>query len=299
MRLSLESLLPSVSHGWKNMYTECGLRTCPNTLFMRSVQSRVGINVGPAWYCSPDCLAAAATMRFSAFTVSNILEMPHSPRLSIGLVMLSKGYVTDQQLRLAISESQRSGEELESVLFRLGLASERQMTAARAAQWGYPVLGQERMTQVADLDVPTTLLESCSAAALHSSIAAKRLLLGFVHRVDHSLMNSVEEMTGFRAEPCFITPTELAEQRARLTAVPRCEEVVIEDLKTSAQMGRAVAGLTVEIGAREVRFSHCRDYAWTRLTGKRRMIDVLFRIKSERNSGRENVPVSERARSAG
>jgi len=297
--MSFESMLPSVSHGWKNMYTQCGLRMCPNTLFMRSVQSRVGINVGPVWYCGPDCLAAVATMRFSAFAVNNILEMPHTPRLSIGLVMLSKGYLTDKQLRLAITESQRSGEELEAVLSRLGLANERQLTAARAAQWGYPVLGQEPMRQLSELDVPATLLESCSAAPLHCSAAAKRMLLGFVHRVDHSLMNSVEEMTGFRAEPCFITPTEFAEQRVRLTAVTRCEEVVVNDPQTPAQMGRTVAGLTVEIGAREVRFSRCRDYVWTRLTGKRRMIDVLFRIKCEQNSGREKTPVSGKVWSAG
>jgi len=299
MRLSIELLGPGVSRGWKNMYTACGLRTCPNTLFMRSVQSRVGISVGETWYCSPDCFSAAAALRFSALAGTNILEMPHSPRLSIGLVMLSKGYLTDTQLRLAVADSQSHGEELETALVRLGLASEKQLTASRAAQWGYPVLGQERMGRPVELDIPATLLRSCSAVPVHCSAAAKRLLLGFVYRVDHGLLNALEQMTGYRAEPCFITPTEFAEQIDRLTAASRVEEIVFEDPRSPIQMGKTVGGLALEVGARDVRFAQCRGYAWTRLAGKQHMVDVLFRIKSERSSSPAESPISAGVRSAG
>lgn len=299
MRLSLDAFVPSANRRWKNMYTACGLQTCPNTLFMRSVQSRVGISVGDTWYCSPDCLSAAVAMRFSALASTKILEMPHSPRLSIGLVMLSKGYLNDNQLRLAISESQLHGEELEAVLTRLGLASERQLTAARAAQWGYPVLGQERIGQIIESDIPFKLLRNCSAAPLHSSTAAKRLLLGFVYRVDHGLLNALEQMTGFRAEPCFISPTEFAQQMERLTSVPTFEEVVFDDPKTPTQMGKTVGGFAVEVGAREVRFANCRDYVWTRLSGKRQTVDLLFRIKGNRSRNAEESPISGSVRSVG
>lgn len=299
MKLSLDSLVPAANRRWKNMYTPCGLHTCPNTLFMRSVQSRVGINVGETWYCSPDCFSVAAAMRFSALASTKILEMPHSPRLSIGLVMLSKGYLNDDQLRLAVAESQSRGEELEAVLIRLGLASERQLTAARAAQWGYPVLGRERIGQMIESDIPFKLLRSCSAAPLHSSAAAKRLLLGFVYRVDHGLLSALEQMTGFRAEPCFITPTEFVEQMERLTSVPTFEEVIFDDPKTPAQMGKTIGGFAVEVGAREARFAHCRDYAWTRLSGRRQTVNVLFRIKGNRSRNAEEAPISSSVRSAG
>ena len=119
---------------------------------MRSIQSRVGINVGQLWYCSVDCFATAARKRFSMLSGASILEMPHHPRLSIGLVMLSKGYLTDDQLRCAMAESRLHGEELEAVLIRLGLVSERQLATARAAQWGYPILGQDRMGQPVEAD---------------------------------------------------------------------------------------------------------------------------------------------------
>jgi hypothetical protein len=287
MKLSLGSFLPTFDQGWKSMYTACGLQTCQNTLLMRSVQSRVGISVGQLWYCSVDCFATAARSRFSALSGGSILEMPHYPRLSIGLVMLSKGYLTDDQLRFAMAQSQLHGEELEAVLVRLGLASEKQLAAARAAQWGYPVLGQDYMGQPVEADIPPTLLHSCSAAPLHCSMTAKRFLLGFVYRVEHGLLNSLELVTGFRAEPCFITATEFSEQMARLTAVPDCEEVLFEDSNTPAQMAKTVAGFAVEIAAREAHFARCRDYVWTRLTGKRRKIDVLFRVRNASEAGKK------------
>ena len=142
MRLSVESLLPTVHRGWKEMHAGCALsEACRNTIFMRSVQSRVGVSVGERWYCGVDCFAAAAGKQIAALARPKVLEMPYSPRLSLGLVMLSKGYVTDSQLRIATTQSHRDGEELEVTLVRLGLASERQLAAARAAQWGYPGFG--------------------------------------------------------------------------------------------------------------------------------------------------------------
>jgi hypothetical protein len=298
MRVSFESLLPTAVHrGWKDMYETCALHTCHNKLFLRSVQSRVGINVGEQWYCSPDCFAAAASMRIASLAPSNVLEMPHSPRLPIGLVMLSKGNLTDAQLRFATSQSQLHGETLEAALLRLELTSERLLTAARAAQWGYPMLGKEHIGRVVESDIPSILLETCSVVPLHRSAAAKRVLLGFVERVDHRLLNAVEEVTGLRGEPCFITRTDFAEQMELLTAVPRFEQVAFEDTKTPVQMGRTLGGLAVEVGLREARFTHCRDYVWTRLAGKRKTLDVLFRIEGSRNA--DNSPLSTGMRSVG
>ncbi len=166
MKLSLASVLPGVDRGWKSMYSVCSLQTCRNTLLMRSIQSRVGIRVDQQWYCSVDCFATAARKRFSMLLGASILEMPHHPRLSIGLVMLSKGYLTDDQLRFAMAESRLHGEELEAVLVRHGLASERQLTAARAAQWGYPILGQDRMGQPVEADIPPALLHALHGGAV-------------------------------------------------------------------------------------------------------------------------------------
>jgi hypothetical protein len=233
--------------------------------------------MGETWYCSIDCFVKATRNRFSAFTGGRSIEMPHIPRVSIGNVMLSKGYLTEEELRVALNQCRVSGEELETALIRLGLVDEWQLASARAIQWGYPVLGRDRISRSVDADLPLTLMRTFSAVPLHYSATAKRLLVGFVYRVEHSLLHSLEQVTGCRAEPCFITPTELHYQMERLEAAQQCREVVLEESLTPAEMANAVGGLALEVTAREVSLSRCQDYVWMRLSGKRRMIDVLFR----------------------
>ncbi len=278
MKLSMGVFMSAVERSREKMQAVCGLRTCPNTMLMRIVaQSQVGIRVGQLWYCSVACFAEAAIGRFSMLSAERIVEMPHSPRLSIGLAMLSKGYLTDEQLRFAMTQSQLTGEELEVMLVRLGLANEWQLTSARAAQWGCPVLGQDRMGQPVEADIPVALLQTYSAAPLHYSVTGKRLVLGFVYRVEHSLLVSLEQITGCRAEPCFITPTEFREQMARLTPAPDYEEATFEDSLTPTQMAKTLGSRAIEVSAREASFAHSRNFVWARLSGKRRKIDMLFR----------------------
>lgn len=280
MKLSLESLAAGVDRRWKSMHTACGLHSCQTTLLMRTVpRSRGGIRMGDLWYCSVDCFVKAARERFSSLPARRPLEMPHNPRLSIGLVMLSKGYLSDAQFRHALAQSQSTGEELESVLVRLGWADEWQLASARAAQWGYPVLGRDRISQSVDADIPITLLRSFSAVPLHYSAHARRLLLGFVYRVEHALLHSIEQVTGSRAEPCFITPTEFRYQMERLTTAQNSREVILEDSLTPAVMAKTLGGFALEVAARDASLTHCQNYLWTRLSGKRRSVDVLFQSR--------------------
>jgi Type II secretion system (T2SS), protein E, N-terminal domain len=284
MNLNLQSLQSAVDRRWKTMHAVCAHRRCRNTMLMRSVpQSRVGIRVGELWYCGVDCFAEAAFRRFSTVNDGRVVEMPHNPRLSIGLALLSKGFVTDDELRFAVNESQLSGEELEATLVRLGLASEKRLASARAAQWGCPVLGQEGSSQPIEADIPPTLLRTCWAAPLRYSQNGKRLLMGFVYRVEHRLLLAMEEVTGCRAEPCFITQTGFEEQMARLTPAPECDEVVHEKPQTPKEMANTVAQLAIDAAARKVIFVECRDYFWTRLFGRRGTVDVLFRHPSRCN----------------
>jgi hypothetical protein len=79
--------------------------------------------------------------------------------------------------------------------------------------------------------------------------------------------------------------------------MPSFEQVAFDDARTPAQMGKTIGGLAVEVGVREAHFAHCRDHVWTRLSGKRQTIDVLFRIQGNRRT--DNLPNSGGIRSAG
>lgn len=284
MKLNLQYFHSAVDRSWKNMHAACALQKCRNTMLMRSMpQSRSGVRVGDRWYCSVDCFAESAFVAFSAIQERRVIEMPHNPRLSIGLVLLSRGQLTHDQLRLAVEERQQRGEELELTLLRLGLTTERQLAAARAAQWGCPVLGHEGAREPMEADIPAPLLRSCWAVPLRYSQNGKRLLMGFVFRVEHRLLLALEQVTGCRTEPCFITQTEFEEQMARLTVVADCKAVLHEELQTPREMANAVALQAIEAGARKAIFVECRDYFWARLSGDRRTVDVLFRTPNRCN----------------
>jgi hypothetical protein len=291
MNLSLKSLLPARDLGWNRVRAVCALPECHNKLLTKYVPgSRTGIFVGENWYCSPDCLATGSRTVLASLSSGCVVEMPRNPRLSLGLALLSKGYLTEDQYRSAVIWSERRGESLDATLTARGFASEKQIAAARAAQWGYPVLVQELSGMVVEADLPASLLRAHRAAPIHYSAKAKRLVLGFVDRVEHGLLQSIEQITGCRAEPCFITPAEFGEQMERLTPVAGYEEVAVDEPGTATQMGRTLGGWAVEIAAREASFAKCGTRVWTRIVGKRGTVDVIFALKNAASVNRLNVP---------
>jgi hypothetical protein len=277
MQLSLKSLLPPRDLGWNRVRAVCALASCHNKLLTKYVPgSRIGIFAGETWYCSPDCFAMASRNVLASLSAGSVVEMPRNPRLSLGLALLSKDYLTEEQLRFAAVRSQREGETLETTLVEYGFATEKQLAAARAVQWGCPVLAQDLSGQIVEADLPPALLRAFSAAPVHYSAKTKRLVLGFVRRVEHSLLQSIEQITGCRPEPCFITPAEFNEQMNGLVPAAGYEEAVVENPGTVAQMARTLGGFAVEVSAREAGFAKCGSWVWARLTGKRGKVDVLF-----------------------
>lgn len=280
MKLTLKSLLPARDLGWNRVRATCALPECHNRLLTKYVPgSRIGIFVGETWYCSPDCFALGSRRTLTSFASNCVVEMPRNPRLSLGLALVSKNLLTEGHYRDAVALSQRRGETLETTLLECGFASEKQLAAGRAAQWGYPALVQELNATMVEVDIPLSLLRAYRAAPIHYSPKSKRLVLGFVDRVEHGLLQSIEQITGCRAEPCFITPAEFAEQIERVAAMPFYEEAAVDEAQNAAQMGRTLGGWAVEISASEASFAKCNSFAWVRLVGKRGTVDVVFSLK--------------------
>lgn len=310
MRGVLAAILSSADRGWKSAHWECGFKLCENRRFLRSLpQSRIGIRLNQTWYCGVDCFVKAARSRIAASTQARAevraIDAPHRPRMPIGSVMLAKGYLREDELRGAVAQSRSNGEELETSLIRMGVVDEWQLASARATQWGYPVLGRDRLLQQVDADLPVSLMSGFSAAPLHYSPSAKRLLVGFVYRVERSLLHALEQATGCRAEPCFITPAAFRRQSEQLqqakrmgtpgsaAAAERYRELIVEDAMDAAEMARMAGRLALEITARETQLCQCGQFLWMRLRGKRRTLDVLFRFRTAaRVQNRDSYPVS-------
>jgi hypothetical protein len=280
MKFTIKSIIPPKDLGWNRVRARCGFSACHNKLLMRAVpQSRVGIHVGGTWYCSVDCFVTASRESLAALCAGRSVEMPRTPRLSLGLAMLAKGLVTEAELRAATGRSQQTGEELESALLHLGLASEKQIAAGRAAQWGAPALGSEMAGHSVAADFPIALLDAHGAVPLHYSPQRKRLVLGFVHRVEHSLLQAIEQITGCRTEPCFVTAAEFEDQAGRVRTLPDYEEVVVDEPETPAHMARTLGFYAVQSKAEEARLVRCKTWIWGRLIGKHRIVDVVFALR--------------------
>jgi hypothetical protein len=73
---------------------------------------------------------------------------------------------------------------------------------------------------------------------------------------------------------------------ARLLVAPDYKEVVLDDPLTPAQMARTVGGFALEVSAREASLASCQNFVWTRLSGKRQIVDVLFRGGSVQEANR-------------
>jgi hypothetical protein len=280
MGLSLISLLPAFERGVKSMRTQCDLRSCHNTQLMRVIPGgRPGIAVGQHWYCSVDCFVQAAQVSLAELSDRSAVEVPRNPRLSLGLVLLSRGYLTAAQLRHAALQSHLDGKPLESALLRLQLATDRQLAAARSIQWGLPMLSSESTGRMVEADLSCSILNSCGAVPVHYSPTAKRVILGFIDRIDYSLLRSIEQLAGLRADACFMTPSEFTDQLERFTRPADYEEIVVTEPGPFDKMARTIGRAAVDLGAREGSFAQCRGHIWVRLTGKRGRVDVVFQMR--------------------
>lgn len=280
MSLSLISFLPALERGVRSMRTQCDLRTCHNTQLMRVIPGgRPGIQSGQNWYCSIDCFVQAAQVRLAELSNRPVVEMPRNPRRSLGLVLLSRGYLTSDQLRHAVLQSHLCGEPLETMLQRLEFATDRQLAAARSIQWGFPMVSPDNIGRVVEADLPRSILGSCAGVPVHYSTMAKRVLLGFVEQIDYGLLQSLEQITGSRVDACFMTPADFADQMERLTQPIDYEEMVVTEASPLDKMARSIGRAAVDLGAREAAFTQCRGHVWVRLTGKRGRTDVVFQMR--------------------
>jgi hypothetical protein len=282
MRLSLRSLLSPFNGNWKRVRSKCAEPACEKKQPARTGSAvHAGIKVGDKWFCSPDCFARGSSAILSRIASGYVVEMPRQPRLSLGLALLSRGYVSEDQLRSATAQARSTGMPIETILVGRGWVNEKQLAAARGAQWGHPALGIDHFDKCVEANLPLFLLREYSAAPIHFSGETKRLVLGFVHRVEHTLLQSIEQITGCRAEPCFITPDELNQQTARFRALPGYEEVVSEQPADAARIAGNLADIANEISPAEARFARCKSWIWVRIAGQAATVDAIHSIKSD------------------
>jgi Type II secretion system (T2SS), protein E, N-terminal domain len=280
-------LIPSIAMpvwaaGLKLITSRC--QACHRSLVLRQLSTRKsGIRMHDSWYCSSRCFTAAAEQEISRLLTSGMAEQSHISRMPLGLDLISHGLLTIEQLRKVTSEQKEAGGEIGELLVRNGSVSEKQVTAIRATEWGCPVFAVPKHRVRIGIDIPSTLIQMYSMIPVHYVAATNLLLVGFVHNIDYGLLYAIEQMTGCRTQPCFVTPSDFQiqiQQRERAQEQPGdtpAKEVKFESIQTPGEIARILCTSCLEMEAEEAFIGKCKEYLWTRLKCGSKAIDLLFR----------------------
>ncbi|HEV2446042.1 MAG TPA: hypothetical protein VGS58_08975 [Candidatus Sulfopaludibacter sp.] len=186
-------------------------------------------------------------------------------RIPLGLVMMEQGWITGEQLKLAL-ESQRAaggGGRLGDYLVRQGIG-EHLVTRALSLQWSCPVLAADfHDSHALACLLPRLFVDAYGALPLR--VAAGRLVyLGFEERLDPVLALALERQSGLRVESGVVRGSEFRPAHARmLNAVyPRVE---LLEAVSEAAMVRALARSVERARPSASRLVRVHDCLWLRM----------------------------------
>src|SRR5581483_1366612 len=254
------------------MFRTCARENCGGRLWISHWSSSICFQ--NQWYCCAACLEhqLRVVLKTSAPASSNIRP---AHRIPLGLLMLSKGLLSTDQLTASLQRQQDAGHGRIGEWMRgLGYASERDITAALAMQWSCPRLALDTQpdAKFAGL-LPASLLERFGMAPVHFSPSRHVLFIGFEERVDYSLLYAISQILNCQTEPCILSHS--AWVRAQ-NGQRRLAEVAFENRCEPDEKARIVRSYMTRYGAKELRMVSLKGCFWFRLISRAAVADVLF-----------------------
>jgi len=132
-------------------------------------------------------------------------------RKKIGECLIQAGLITEDDLQAALAEHKRTGERLGSVLVRMNLATEKQITKALAYQLGFPYvsLTEEPPDPAAIVLIPkdVAVKRVCVAVRLEKNL----LTVAMSDPLLFSLVQDLEFQTGYRIRQVVSTRSDILE----------------------------------------------------------------------------------------
>ncbi len=258
----------------------CSNKGCSQWLSERQLTNRrVGVTMNERWYCSYRCFVSTAEERFAQLLTRGYSESNHVSRRPIGLLVLRRGWLSQEQLRIATEEQRQTGNEMGEELVRLGFLSEGQVATVRAAQRGCPVFSVLGTTLPVAVCLPPTLMNRYCMVPVHYVAATKHLLVGFVHAIEYGPLYGVEQVATCKTQPCFITAGDFRTQLQAQAQQATPEELNFDDIQSATEMGRILCSYGVLTKADRVAIARCNEYLWARLKSAGKTVDLLFKTK--------------------
>ena len=243
-------------------------------------RSETGTRLFDQWFCDSCFEQSARDKMLELFSDRRRQEKPPTLRMPLGLVLVSRGILSHEQLKTALDQQRATGANFGEVLQELGFATQQQVTAAVAAQWACPVFTLGDRPLPTGIHIPTRLLEVYGLLPVHFSEVGRKLMVGFVSRVQHHILSTIEQVTSCTATPCFISDAEFHRHLESLAVETVENEWVCDRTNGPGEIAKLVRDQVNQMGAEEARLGMCRDYLWVRLLG-RQEADFLFRVQED------------------
>ena len=238
--------------------------------------ARESVRVEGSSYCG-DCWPRALAQRFADCPPAPVplVRSPH--RIPLGLVLLSRGWLTPGQLREGLERQRRVRGKLGESLRALGYIHEDEIAAGLAAQWACPVLLFRSAVAERHLRrVPLRLQERYHMASVHYSEQSGVLVLAFSEGVDYALTQALAGMLECRIEPCLAPETEVRRHLVRLQDLERSSEITFERIREASERSAITESYIRCWGAHKVRVAACGASVWVRLEKADEILDLLF-----------------------
>jgi hypothetical protein len=258
------------------MNPECAVQSRWTGMLHRAVGFRLNQR---EWFCSPLCLEESVEDHLRGLFFETPRPAPIRTTMPLGLMMLSRGVISDSQLYEAIAMQRSTGEKIGACLHRLGLISFEEIASAVAAQWGCPVFPAESVQLACSTLIPLSLIERYRMLPVHLVTQGRRLFVGCCDKVDHSALISIEHMLGCETEACIIPEPkflQVLEHRKRYTD----GEVCVSRPPCAAETARMIRSYAQQTGAENLRMLAVEGNIWVRFLSRRSHLDLVFEYPS-------------------
>lgn len=248
-----------------SLFPECGNPLCDSGR-LHLWRSRITPIFEGRWACSEECTRAMVTSALvREFDGGRPAPEQHRHRLPLGLLLLSQGVITQEQLKTSL-EAQKAagGGKLGAWLMRQHGIKEQLITRALGIQWGCPVFSVEghRAEMIAPV-MPRLLVEAFGILPLRVA-AGKILYVAFEDRIDPCLTLALERMTKLRVEAGLLQGSDFDRIYRRMlnTAYPKVRLIEVAD-------GTALTGVLSRIieaeKPQQTRIVRVHDCIWLRM----------------------------------
>lgn len=225
-----------------------------------------GVRLHGVRYCGTECLRQAVLEMIEQSRPAQRRTAIASHRVPLGLVMLSRQQLSSEQLRSALEAQRKAGGgKIGEWLQQLGFASELEVTAGLARQWGCPLLRCEDSNLQADHcpAIPLALLESFQMIPVEAGESNRTLLIAFSGGVDHTALYAIERMLGYHTEPCLIPGSRLRQGLLTLAGIRVSDDVVFDRVEDS-ECAQIIGSYAAKLAARDIRLARCGKHIWAR-----------------------------------